>query len=378
MTFESAAKQLLEPAENEEKFSPTTNLDTNKAIAIILSTSGTTGNPKPVAISHAHLIAHCFSWYPMPSNSVVLTNSAFSWITVFEMNLPATIKCATRVISSKFLEVEDYVRTVQMYNVSYTFATPDHITKLVKYLEVHKMSLNSMKIMRTGGWLLMQETRETLQKLIPNGIALEGYGMTETMWLAVNWQQKKGSAGKLLPNTTVKVVTEDGNHLGPNEPGEICAKFQVPILGYVDKEVNKKLFDDEDFFHTGDIGYVDTEGFVFIKGRMNDYIGYLGVSYNTTSVEHFITRETGIGEVCVMPLEDQGEGGEPPAAAIVKPASCQLTEDDIYKLTLEKLPPHQHLDGGVYFVKELPRSKTSGKILRYEVKRLLMALSKSK
>lgn len=379
LTFDGVAERvLLKPVEGlEESFlPPALTFDTEKAIALILTTSGSTGIPKPIAISHAYMISHTLSTAPEDSDwPMLFINTSTSWTSIFLFYSLVTVFGGTRVVADRFLETAEVVETIQKYQVNYSFGTPDTVVALVKYCETNNLTLDSVRTYLTGGWNSTMAVREAFEKTIPNGKTTELYGLTECMIVSQN--NGYNSGGTIMPRLTCKVVDEHGDRLGPNESGEICVKAQVPIFGNLCKETNQMVFDNDNFLHTGDVGYFNSAGFLFIEGRLKDTIAYRGVIFNTVAIEKFLVNELGLPEVCVMALEDRGEGGEPPAAAIVKPDWCQLTEEDIFKLTVQKLPAHQHLDGGVYFVKELPRSAISGKIKRFEVKQLLQKLSLS-
>lgn len=375
LTFQNGVQALLEPMEGEENFSPSAISDTNKAIAFIMTTSGTTGQSKPVALSHAHLITRVFSIYPVAHGARVFVNVGMNWMSIFQMYFRTIVVGGTRVVATQKLAPEDFARTLEQYKVTFSTITPHNIRKLLDFCSKENFKFTTVETFRTAGWLCPQHLRDQFHEFCLKGRSLESYGMTETMLITVNSDHKPLSAGKLAGQLVAKIVNDHGDRLGPNETGKICVKPEVPMLGYLSDAVNQQVFDREHFFYTGDVGWFDSAGYLFIEGRSNDYIDYRGVTFNTGVIEDFIREKTGLSEVCVMPLDDIGDGGEPPAAAIVKPDSCHLTEDDIYNLTVEHLPAYLHLDGGVYFVKDLPRSAISGKVKRFDVKKLLLSLS---
>lgn len=171
----------------------------------------------------------------------------------------------------------------------------------------------------------------------------------------------------------MQIVNEDNERLGPNEIGEIRVQHTIPVYGYLLEEANDEAFDAEGFLRTGDLGYFDSEYFLFVEGRHKDLIKHKGVHLNANTIEEFILSETGLSQCCVVGLNNPVRGDELPAAAIVPPTNCKYMPEDIVKLVAAKLPEHKHLDGGVFFVDELPLT-SSGKVIRHEVKKLLTKL----
>lgn len=168
--------------------------------------------------------------------------------------------------------------------------------------------------------------------------------------------------------------------MGPNESGEICWKFPFPALGYYkNPTATKKAFDADGWFLTGDIGYFDDECFLFHEGRMGDFIKFRGLdgvvsNLNCASMDGIIAKETGQRQVCVFGLNLKNAAYELPAVAIVASVDCKFSESGIMEVMTEKYWP-KHLEGGVYFVSELPKTVT-GKIKRRETQEMVTDLIK--
>lgn len=130
--------------------------------------------------------------------------------------------------------------------------------------------------------------------------------------------------------------------------------------------------DPDGWFYSGDLGYFDEDGFLFIIGRSKDIIKYRGFQISPTELEEFLLRETGLRQVCVIGIEDLKHGTDLPAAVLVRTNDCHLTVDDIKQLAETKLPDYKQFRGGIYFLRadELPMTP-SGKIMKRIVKEMI-------
>ncbi|HEX2240171.1 MAG TPA: AMP-binding protein, partial [Actinomycetota bacterium] len=194
---------------------------------------------------------------------------------------------------------------------------------------------------------------------------IQGYGLTETSPVthtALHWEEPKfGSIGPLIPNTEGKVVDVDtGDDLGVNEKGEICVRGPQIMKGYLNNtEATAQTIDPDGFLHTGDIGYVDEDGWFFIVDRLKELIKYKGLQVAPAELEALLLSHPQISDAAVIGVPDE-EAGELPKAFVV--TSGDLSEDEIKSFVASKVAPHKKIRF-VEFVDEIPKS-ASGKILR--------------
>merc|ERR1719228_1088016 len=232
---------------------------------------------------------------------------------------------------------------------------PDHLTS------VNTVLVGAAPV----GTALIQQ----FHKRAPHTKFREGYGMSELSPVVLMTRADKiihGSTGNLIPNTKMKVVHLDsGETLGEGETGELCFQGPQVMPGYLNnpKATADTLFGD--WIHTGDIGYFDKNGHVFIVDRKKELIKVKGLQVAPAELENLIRSLEGVMDVAVIGIPDE-RAGEVPRAYVVKSAD-NLEEKNVQDFVAKNLSKHKHLVGGVEFVKEIPKS-AAGKILRKDLK----------
>lgn len=234
-----------------------------------------------------------------------------------------------------------------------------------------------------------------MNKFLPDSIFVT-YGMSEVAGvLTINISTSQpGSVGQLRNGYTVKIIDDDGNHCGIGQNGEICIAMQYPNMGYYnDAENSAVAFDSEGWFHTGDVGHFDDDGYLFLVDRVRDIIKFTYYMISPSEVEEVIMKHPGVVAVCVVGIPDM-LWTELPAAVVMKNDDYDVTESEIadaVKSTLtdggifllrdlmkhisilDTMPNYKQLRGGVYFVKSLPLTST-GKVIRRGVKEIAIKM----
>ncbi|XP_038217805.1 4-coumarate--CoA ligase 1-like [Zerene cesonia] len=339
--------------------------------AFILYSSGTTGLPKGVMITHLNLLAACTPPFEMPPQRSL---SITPWF--HSMGLISTLSGFLRgkltIYLPKF-DVDTYFKTVEKYQISQLSVVPAMLTALSK--AQGKYDTSSVVEIYSGAAPLYEETAISCKKMFPNVVAiLQGYGLTEcTLALTFNMNfDKMGSVGNVVENVILKVVNpETREALGPNQEGEICAKGLVVMKGYLNKD-RRDDFDDEGFFRTGDLGYYDDEGCFYIVDRLKELIKFKGYQVPPAEIEAVLLQHNGIREAAVVGLPDLA-AGELPLAFVVLQPGAKLSEKEIQDYVAERLSNPKHLRGGVRFINEIPKNPT-GKILRKELRKMVGAV----
>ena len=201
---------------------------------------------------------------------------------------------------------------------------------------------------------------------------VSGYGLTEMPILAQNDiddpdEKLAISEGRASPGVEIRVVSPDGATLGPGQVGEICARGPMLCKGYLDRSLNAAAFEADGFFHTGDLGYLDEDGFVVITGRLKDVIIRKGENISAKEVEDVLYTLPAVADVAVIGLPDRERGelccavvqcpaGVPPLTFEVMVAHCESSG-----LMRQKIPERLEL------VDEIPRN-ASGKIVKFELR----------
>ncbi|EEB16371.1 luciferase, putative [Pediculus humanus corporis] len=359
------------------------NINPTESVAFLLCSSGTTGLPKCVELTHANYMNLLnfvrLLWTNDDSgpNKVTLGLIPFfhgygCCILLISLMLKVYLVVMPRFDEMNFLEA------IQNYKVTNLYVVPPILVFLSKHPLVQKYNLSSIRKLTCGAAPLSKETQENAQKRLNLNFEIQqGYGMTELSVCCVAFQNninKIGSSGTIAPGMMLKIVDiETGKALPPYNQGELCFKGPFVMKGYRNNPIEtEKVFDSQGWFHTGDIGYIDNEGFIYIVSRLKELIKYKGFQVSPTELETVLLSHPGVKEAGVIGIPDE-EAGELPLAFIVKQPGANITEDEIKKYVAGKVSPQKKLHGGVRFIPEIPKNP-SGKILRRELQAMNLRL----
>lgn len=235
---------------------------------------------------------------------------------------------------------------------------------LAKSSILEQYDMSSLQYATSSAAPLSKKTTDAVRKRIPQLKVRQIYGMSETGTLLSQNDSycKSGSVGVVRPGVSGRVInTETGETLGPNEPGELVFKGDCIMKGYAGNiDATASSYDNDGWFHTGDVGYFDDDGEWFIVDRLKELIKYKGFQVPPAELEALILTHPNVKDVGVIGVPDESVG-ELPMAFVVKLGDC--TEKDIYDFVAERTSAAKWLRGGVTFVDEIPKNPT-GKILR--------------
>jgi acyl-CoA synthetase (AMP-forming)/AMP-acid ligase II len=340
--------------------------------------SGTTGLPKGVMLTHHNLVANIRQMeglsYFYETDTLICVLPLFhiyGLMVVLNMGLYSG---ATIVTMPRF-ELESFLKAVQDYDVSLAHIVPPIVLSLSKNPVVDNYRLPKLKTIFSGAAPLGEElTRACMDRL---GCYLrQGYGMTETSPVTHSSPAppevcKFGSVGLPAPNTECKIIDlETGAPLGPGQKGEVYVRGPQIMKGYLNNpEATAQTIDTEGWLHTGDIGYADEDGHFFIVDRAKELIKYKGFQVPPAELEAVLLTHPAIADAAVIPYPDD-EAGEVPKGIIVLKEPTE--PEAILEFVAERVAPHKrirHLE----FIDKIPKSP-SGKILR----RVLVEMEKAK
>uniref|UniRef100_A0A2A4JMM7 Luciferin 4-monooxygenase n=2 Tax=Heliothis virescens TaxID=7102 RepID=A0A2A4JMM7_HELVI len=355
-------------------------------VCYILYSSGTTGLPKGVMLTHLNVLysAASFEADSQPQDSMLLT--IVPWYHAYGlMSTLNYILVKKELVYLNGFNPVKYLGAIQKYKVTNLAAVPPIVVFLAKAPIVEKYDLSSITAVWCGAAPLSSETIDQALKRMRNckGI-FQAYGMTETSLAATKDTddekvvRKPGSGGYPLRGIKAKVLDiETQKRLGPYKNGEICLKGPIIMKGYVgDEAATRSIFDDEGYMRTGDIGYYDKDGCFFIVDRLKELIKYKGYQVAPAVVESAVLAHSGVAECGVVGAPDEA-AGELATAFVVKKPGATVTEKELLEFTNARLSPVSRLHGGVIFVDEIPKN-LSGKILRRALKQKLSEKKKSK
>lgn len=344
-----------------------------------MCSSGTTGLPKAVCLSHASCIDRydAFPW--INSDDVVLCFSSLYWVSGVWILLYSTMSNATRIITTEPYSPEKFLKFIEEYKVTYIFSSAYQLTSSSKCDDLSRRDLSSMKVLIAGGSRVVPEAVAKINASMTNGIVYVAYGMSEVNCFATinSTGEKHETVGRISPGLKVKIVNDDGQQLGVNETGEICVLTPTRFPGYYnDRNATVNLFDEDGYICTGDVGRFDEHGNLYMVDRKKDFIKYRNFMISPSEIEIFLLKSPEIKSVCIIGIDDQ-ESGDLPAAAIILRENSIINENDIDELICKEFSDTRKLRGGIYFVSVLPTTP-SGKLIRRKVKQQLTAIYKQK
>nr|XP_022913090.1 luciferin 4-monooxygenase-like [Onthophagus taurus] len=344
-------------------------------VAFILFSSGTTGLPKAVMITHWNYNARTNLQFEKSIMREVAGKNVLGILPFFHayglsIGMGVAIP-GKKIIVVKYFDPLTYLKLIQDYKMEILFAVPPLMHFLAKSPIVDEFDLSGLKEIICGAGALTESVENAVKKRLKINSIRQGFGMTETT-LGVTFTPveafRPGSCGKLLPGISAIVRDpETGKLLGPNAAGELCFKGPVIMKGYYNNpEANKEIFTEDGWLKTGDIGYYDNDGFFFIVDRLKELIKYKGFQVAPSELEGILLTNPKIKDAAVIGKPHERDG-EHPLAFIVKQDDVELTENEVINYVAGFVSKRKQLHGGVIFTDDIPKNP-SGKILRRELR----------
>ena len=337
----------------------------------IIYSSGTTGTPKGIVISHAvrALYGSLFAnFYRMTPESVVLHSGAIIFNGSFLTLMPAMFLGCTYILHDHF-DAEMVIETIKKEKVTHTILVPSQIIGCLQHKDFTGEKLSSLEYILSVGAPLLQEHKEKIEKQLP-GIFYELYGLTEGFMTILDkndFKKKTGSVGIPPPFMEMKIVDAENNELPTGEIGEIIGKGPMLMTEYYKDPLQTKAALQYGWLYTGDLGYVDADGFLFLTGRKKDMIISGGVNVYPSDIEEVIIRHPVVKDVAVFGVPHKDWGETPVAAIVLKEGQKILTANEIKNWINDHLGARYQKVSDVLFINELPRN-VAGKILKRELK----------
>lgn len=359
-----------------QKYDPTFTeipIDPKEDVALLQYTGGTTGKPKGVMLSHYNLVSNvqmCRHWMYKSEVAKEKVLGVLPFFHVYGMTtvMNLSVMMANTIILLPKFEAKDVLKTIDKEKPTLFPGAPTIYVGLIHHPDLGKYDLSSVDACISGSSSLPYEIQEQFEEKT-GGKLVEGYGLTETSPVThanFLWEKRiHGSIGVPWPDTDSKIVDmETREELPIGEVGEVVVKGPQVMIGYWNnREATDEVLQDG-WMYTGDVGYMDEEGFFYIVDRKSDMIIAGGFNIYPREVEEVLYEYEGIQEVTVAGVPDDYRG-ETVKAFIVPKEGITLSEEKLNVYCRERLAafkvPHQY-----EFRKELPKSAI-GKILRREL-----------
>jgi len=332
----------------------------------IIYSSGTTGEPKGIVHTHYIRAVYCLmfaSTYRMSPESVVLHSGSIVFNGAFVTLMPAMYVGATYVLLTSF-DPRIFVETVERERVTHVMMVPSQIVALLNSPHFSAEALKSLEMIGTVGAPLHLEHKEKLNCSLP-GRFYELYGLTEgfiTVLDKMHFAAKPTSVGLPQPFFEMRIVNPHGEDLGPGEIGEIVGRGPALMPGYYKRPDLTAQAIVDGWLHTGDVGYADKDGFLYLVDRKKDMIISGGTNVFPKDIEEIIVQHPAVREAAVFGIPSE-KWGETPLAAVILRQPGTISAEELRQWINERVDAKNQRVHEVRIMEEFPRS-TAGKTLK--------------
>ena len=359
-------------------------------VAVLLFTSGTTGQPKAAVLRHKHLVSYILSSVEFasadPDETALVCVPPYHIAGV--MAVLSSVYSGRRVVQLSDFTPQNWIEVARRERVTSAFVVPTMLARIVEALEGETdAGMPALASLSFGGGRMPLQVLERAMQLFPNTDFSNAYGLTETSsTIAVLGpdehreaaassdplvHRRLASVGRVLPGIEIEVRDDEGNALGADEPGEIYVRGEQVSGEY---RGLGSLTDEEGWFPTRDTGFVDSEGYLFLSGRADDVIVRGGENMSPGEIEEVLMQHPAVADAAVVGVPDV-EWGEAVAAVIVVRKGMTVAADELKDWVKQRLRSSR-VPGQVTFCEELPYNPT-GKLLRRVVKTQLASAGRS-
>ncbi|MFU2508131.1 class I adenylate-forming enzyme family protein [Pseudoalteromonas sp. ASV78] len=355
--------------QTEAEYFFTGSIDT-QAPYILTMTSGSTGQPKPIVLSQICKINRAFdatiNYYGLTPEDVILVATPMYHSLAQRGVLMPLMLGATTVVLPKF-NLRLWLQAIEQHKVSFLFAVSSQLVSLIQNgIEGHDLS--SLRCLVSSSAVLDKESKQSLLSLLSCRLH-ECYGASEvgvvTDFAVSKYPRLSGSVGRSLPFVDVKVTGEHGQQLAAQEVGEICCKTTTGFSGYHKlPEKTREAYYLGDFFKTGDLGYLDEQGYLYYVGRKKELISSGGINVYPQDIEAVIKMHPDIEDCVAFSIPDKQFGEI--IKVVYTTDTDSFDETELKKLCLQQLTDYQQ--PRVFQRIDILARSSLGKILRQSVK----------
>ncbi|GGY07576.1 4-coumarate--CoA ligase family protein [Streptomyces tanashiensis] len=356
---------------------PETDVDPDQDVAALPYSSGTTGVPKGVMLTHASIatnLAQLEPVIPMGPGDRILAVLPFFHIYGLTALMNAPLRSGATVVVLPRFDLDTFLGAIQTHRINGLYVAPPIVLALAKHPAVADYDLSSLEYIVSAAAPLDAALAEACSARLGLPPVSQAYGMTElspgTHVVPLDAPAPPpGTVGRLLPSTEMRILSLDdpAKDAPPGEEGEIAIRGPQVMKGYLGRpDATAAMIDADGWVHTGDIGRVDEDGWLFVVDRVKELIKYKGFQVAPAELEALLLTHEGIADAAVIGVTD-ADGTEIPKAFVVRqPAAPGLTADEVIAHVAARVSPYKKVRS-VEFIDTVPRA-ASGKILRRELR----------
>jgi long-chain acyl-CoA synthetase len=342
----------------------------------IIYSSGTTGVPKGIVHNHSTrqaLVKGLLEMGVSAQSMILITTPLYSNTTITTW-WPTLCVGGTMVLVSKF-DAREALALVQRWTITHAMFVPVQYDRMMNLKDFGNFDLSSLQMVFCTSAPLRSALKKQIIEQLP-GELIEFYGLTEggvgTMFIGtVAYEQDKlGSVGPPIPGSILKIIDDEGNEIGHGQTGEIVGRSGSMSDGYLNRDdANAEMFwydaDGTLFYRSGDVGYLDVDGWLYLSDRKKDMIISGGFNIYATDLELVVLEHPAAHEVAVVALPSR-DWGETPLAIVVLVEGANDSEEELRAWANERLGKAQRISQLV-FIDELPKSSI-GKVLKRQLR----------
>jgi fatty-acyl-CoA synthase len=335
----------------------------------LMYTSGTTARPKGVPLTYGNLhwknVAHIIEFGITRDDRVLIAGPMYH---VGAMDLPASgvLYAGGELVILPAFDPEEVLAAIERHRVSIVWLPPAMVNMILAHPGNDRHDLSSLRLVISGGEKMPEPLVQRILDQFPNAWFADAYGLTETVSGDTfldrdNVLTKLGSVGRVVAHLDLRIVDDDGNELPAGERGEITLRGPKVFGGYWrDPDATARAIRDG-WFHTGDVGRVDEDGYLYIDDRKKDLIISGGENIASPEVERVLYEHTALLEAAVIGMPDP-KWGEVPMAVVVRREGMEVSAEELAEFCKGKLAKFK-VPKRFEFVEALPRTP-SGKVLK--------------
>jgi acyl-CoA synthetase (AMP-forming)/AMP-acid ligase II len=364
---------------------PAVSFDPATHLAVLPYSSGTTGNPKGVMLTHRNLVANVAQTRPVQevgADDVVIAIMPFFHIYGMTVLLNAVLHARARLVMMGSFDLAEFLATIANHKVTVAYIAPPVAVALAKHPLVNSYDMSTLRAVLSGAAPLDEELGHAVADRIGCRV-VQGYGMTELSPVShctpldggkrlVGSVAPIGAAGWTAANSESKLIDPDtGDEIaapesGLSKTGELWFKGPNVMAGYLNNEAATRDTIDDGWLRTGDLAKVDATGCVYIVDRLKELIKYKGYQVPPAELEAVLLTHPSIADAAVIGVRDAESGEEVPKAFVVKQSGAELTEDEVMEFVASEVAPYKKVRQ-VAFIDAIPKS-SAGKILRKDLR----------